>query len=88
MKSNATARAEDVQRFPGRYIDSDKTPDGRLLQSSRVMLFGRTFVIALPAVLISRLRSFAAILTTSPALGRLKRLAARVWLLNAKSVMR
>ena len=33
------------------------------------MHFGRTFVIALPAVLISRFRSFAAILPTSPASG-------------------
>ena len=48
-----------------------------------VMPFRRTFVIDLPAVLISRFRSFAAISPTSPALGRLKRLVARVWLLNA-----
>ena len=38
-----------------------------------VMLFGHTFVIALPAVLISGFRSFAAILPTSPALGWLRR---------------
>ena len=50
--------------------------------------FGRTFGIALPAVLISRSGSFVAILPTFPALGWLKRLAARVWLLNAKSVTR
>ena len=52
------------------------------------MPFGRTFVIALPAVLISRFRSFAAISPTYLALGLLKRLVARVRLLNAKSVMR
>ena len=34
VKSNATAR-EEVRRFPDRYIDSVKTPDGRLLRSSR-----------------------------------------------------
>ena len=34
MKSNATAREEEVRRFPDRYIDSVKTPDGRLLRSS------------------------------------------------------
>ena len=34
MKSNATAR-EEVQSFPDRYIASVKTPDGRLLRSSR-----------------------------------------------------
>ena len=34
VKSNATAREEEVRRFPDRYIDSVKTPDGRLLRSS------------------------------------------------------
>ena len=53
-----------------------------------VMPFGRTFVIALPAVLISHFSSFAAILPTFPSLGRQKQLAVRVWFLNAKSVMR
>ena len=47
------------------------------------MPFARTFVIVLPAVLISLFRSFAAILPTSPAFGRLKRLVAKVWSLNA-----
>ena len=37
MKTNATAREEEVRRFPDRYIDSVKTPDGRLLGSSREM---------------------------------------------------
>ena len=50
--------------------------------------FGHTFVIALPAALISRSRSFTAISSTSPALGRLKQLVGSVWLLNAKSMMR
>ena len=36
MKSNVTAR-EEVRRFPDRYIASVKTPDGRLLRSSREM---------------------------------------------------
>ena len=35
VKSNATAREEEVRRFPDRYIASVKTPDGRLLRSSR-----------------------------------------------------
>ena len=35
MKSNATEREEEVRRFPDRYIASVKTPDGRLLRSSR-----------------------------------------------------
>ena len=50
--------------------------------------FGRTFGIALPAVLVSRSGSFVAVLPTFPALGWLRRLAARVWLLNAGSVTR
>ena len=36
MKSNAIAR-EEVRRFPDRYIDSVKTPDGLLLRSSGKM---------------------------------------------------
>ena len=35
VKTNAIAREEEVRRFPDRYIDSVKTPDGRLLRSSR-----------------------------------------------------
>ena len=35
MKSNATAREEEVRRFSDRYISSVKTPDRRLLRSSR-----------------------------------------------------
>ena len=37
VKSNATARKEEVRRFPDRYIASVKTADGRLLHSSREM---------------------------------------------------
>ena len=73
MKSNATAR-EEVRRFPDRYIAFVKTADGRLLHSSREMR--------------DAFRAHFPILPTSPAFGWLKRLAARVWLLNAKSVMR
>ena len=51
VKSNATAHEEEVRRFLGRYIDSVKSPD-RITRY--VIPFGRTFVIALPAVLISR----------------------------------
>ena len=32
VKSNTTAREEEVRRFPGRYIDSVKSPDGRVLR--------------------------------------------------------
>ena len=53
-----------------------------------VMPFVCTFGIALPTALNSVSACFVAISPTSPALGRLKRLVARVWFLNAKSVMR
>ena len=37
VKSNATALEEEVRRFPDRYIDSVKSPDGRVLRSNREM---------------------------------------------------
>ena len=36
-KCNAIAREEEVRRFPSRYIDSVKSPDGRVLRSNREM---------------------------------------------------
>ena len=84
MKSNATAREGEVRRVPDRYIDSVKTPDGRLLRSGCEM---RDTFRAHFRDRFANFRSFAPILPTSPALGRLKRLVARVRLLNAKSVM-
>ena len=94
MKSNVTAREEEERRFPGRYIDSFKSPDRHVLRSSREILdafrvhFRVHFHDRFARFMISRFRSFAAILMTSLALEWAKRLAARVWLLNAKSVMR
>ena len=35
MKSNASACEEEVRRFPDRYIDSDKSPDGCVLRTNR-----------------------------------------------------
>ena len=35
VKSNATAREEEVRRFPGRYIDSVKSADGCVWRSNR-----------------------------------------------------
>ena len=35
VKSNATAREEEVQRFPDRYLDSVKSPDGHVLRANR-----------------------------------------------------
>ena len=60
VKSNATAREEEVRR----YNDSVKSPCCDRIARC-VMPFGHTFVIALPAALISCFRSFAAILPTS-----------------------
>ena len=37
MKSNAIAREEEVRRFPRRYIDSGKSPDGHVLRFNREM---------------------------------------------------
>ena len=34
MKSNVIAREEEVRRFPGRYVDSVKSPNGRVLRSN------------------------------------------------------
>ena len=81
MKSNATAREEEVRRFPDRYIASVKTPDGRLLRSGREIrdAFRAHFRDRFARCTDLPLRSFVAISPTSPALGRLKRLAARVW---------
>ena len=70
MKSKATAREEEVGRFPDLYIDSVKSRMVACCEriARYVMPFGRTFVIALPAVLISRFRSFVAIFNKSPGL--------------------
>ena len=38
MKSNVTALEEEMRRFPGRYIDSVKSPDGCVLRSNREIL--------------------------------------------------
>ena len=35
VKTNATAREEEVRRFPDRYIDCVKSPDWRVLRSNR-----------------------------------------------------
>ena len=34
MKSNALAREEEIQKFPFRYIDFVRSPDGHVLQSN------------------------------------------------------
>ena len=89
VKMNATAHGEEVRRFPNRYIDSVKTPDGRMLRSNCKMrdAFRAHFHdrFARCPDLLQEFRSYLADIT---ALGRLKRLVARVWLLNAKSVTR
>ena len=82
VKSNVSAREEELRRFPDQYI-------GILILSSlrmgacceRMARYVITFLVhfhdRFPAVLICCFRSFAAILPTSPVLGRSKRLAAR-----------
>ena len=37
VKTNATVREEEVRKFPDRYIDSVKFPDGRVLRSNHEM---------------------------------------------------
>ena len=90
VKSNVTAREEEVRRFPDRYIDSVKTPDGRLLRSSGEMrdAFRALFRDRFARCTDLPLREFHSYLADFPALGWLKRLVARVWLLNVKSVTR
>ena len=89
VKSNATAR-EEVRRFPDRYIASVKTPDGRLFRSTREIrdAFRAHFRDRFARCIDLPLREFRNYLADYPNLGWLKRLVARVWLLNAKSVTR
>ena len=88
MKCNAFVRKEEVRRFSHRYIEFIKSPNRYALRSimRSAGLFGYTFMIALPTVLTSWFRSFAAIEPTSSTQGRRKLLDVRVWLLNVKSV--
>ena len=89
VKSNATAREEEVRRFPDRYIDSVKIQDGRVQRSNREMrdAFRACFRDRFARCTDLPLQEFRNYLADFPRLGRLKRLVARVWLLNAKSVM-
>ena len=86
MKSNTSAREEEGRRFSFRYVGSVKSPDEHVLSSNREIrrAFRAHFRDCFAAVLTSQFRSFAVF----PAFGGQKRLVARVWLLNAKSVMR
>ena len=90
VETNATV-CEEVRRFPDRYIDSVKTPDGRALRSNREMRDAfrahfRDHFARCPDLPLQEFRNY---LADSPphTFGWLKRLVARVWLLNAKSVM-
>ena len=62
VKSNVTARGEEVRRFPDRYIDSVKTPDGRLLRSSGEMrdAFRAHFRARCPDLPLQEFRSYLA----------------------------
>ena len=84
-------REEEVRRFPHRNIEFVKSPDGHVPRSNREMRdafrahFRDRFVRS-PDLQVQEFRRY---LTDFPRLvGRGKRLAARVWLLNAKSVTR
>ena len=86
MKSNGTAHEEEVRRFPDRYIDAVKSPDGRVLQSNleirdAFQAHFRDRFVRCPDLSLQVFRGY---IVDFP---RLKRLAARVWLLNAKSMM-
>ena len=72
-----------------RYIEFVKSSDGHALRSNREIRrgFQADFRDRFVRCKTSRFRSFVAIWPTSPAMKRRKRLAARVWLVNAKSVM-
>ena len=87
VKCNAFEREEEVQRFPHRYIEFVKSPDGHVLRSNREMCgafrahFRKHFARCPELPVRSYLADF-------PALERRKRLATRVWLQNAKSLTR
>ena len=85
MKTNATVREEEVRKFPDRYIDSVKTPNGRMLQSSLEMrdAFRAHFHDRFARCPDLPLQEFHSYLADFPRLG-----VARLWLLNGKSVMR
>ena len=82
VKSNATACEEEVRRFLDWYIDSVKSPDGRILRSNPVI--GYDFRDRFARCPDLPFQEFCRYLVD---LGLLKRLAVRVWLLYAKSVM-
>ena len=86
MKTNATAREEEMRNILDRYIDSVKTPDGRVQRSNREMrdAFWAHFRDRFARCPDLPLQEFHSCLADLP----LKQLVVRVWLLNAKSVMR
>ena len=71
MKTNATAREEEVRRFPDRYIGSVKAPDGRLLRSAREIrdAFRAHFRDCFARCTDLPLREFRSYLTDFPRLG-------------------
>ena len=71
MKLNATAREEEVRRFPDHYIDSVKTLDGRLLWSSCEMCdaFSAHFRDHFAGCLDLPLQEFCSYLADFPRLG-------------------
>ena len=74
VKLNATAREEEVRRFPGRYIDSVKSPDGRVLQSNREIrdAFRAHFRDRFARCPVLLLREFRSYLADFPLLGAIE----------------
>ena len=83
-------RKEELRRFPCRYIECVNAPDGRVLKSNREIreAFRTHFRDRFARCPDLQAQEFRDYLPTSPALGRRKRLVARVRLLNVKSVVR
>ena len=80
VKSNATARVEEVRRFPDRYIDSVKSPGGRMLRANREIrdAFRAHFRDRFARCPDLPLQEFRRYLANFPVSRRLKRLVTRV----------
>ena len=88
MKSNAFVREEGVRRFPHRYIKFVKSLDGHALRSNREMrkAFREHFRCRFACCPDLPVQEFRCYFVDFPHFRG--RVAAKVWLLNAKSVMR
>ena len=71
VKSDVTAREEEVRRFPGRCKDSIKSPDGRVLRSNREIrdTFRAHFLDSFARCTDLPLQEFRCYLANFPSLG-------------------